>query len=124
MSVYITIGDIAAFYGAEAPTQVIQSIIDVVDGANACLDGAGISDAQQKLLKIYAVCHQLTMQSGGQVKSASSMTGDSISYNAASGAGIGASNWGVMMKSMPGSDCVEAIFNKSDIQVFSVGRRC
>lgn len=124
MPAIITIQDVNDFQATGKSDFAVQSVIDMIDGADACLDGAGIPEAQQKLLKIYAVQHQLTLMSGGQVKSESTMTGDSVSYHAATGTGLAASNWGAMMKSMPGADCIEALLNKSDIQVFSVGRRC
>lgn len=123
MAAIISIQDVNGFQETGKSDFAIQTVIDMVDGADACLDGAGIPEAQQTLLKIYAVLHQLTLMSGGQVKSQSAMTGDSVSYHAATGTGLAATNWGVMMKSMPGADCIEAILNKSDIQVFSVGRR-
>lgn len=123
MAAIISIQDVNDFYASGKSDMVVQSVIDMIDGADACLDGAGIPEAQQRLLKVYACCHQLTMMSGGQVKSESSMTGDSVSYHAATGTGLAASNWGAMMKSMPGADCIEALLNKSDIQAFSVGRR-
>lgn len=124
MAAIISIQDVNDFQATGKSDFVVQSVIDMIDGADSCLDGAGIPEAQQVLLKIYAVQHQLTLMSGGQVKSESSMTGDSVSYHAATGTGLTSSNWGAMMKAMPGADCIEALLNKSDIQVFSVGRRC
>ena len=124
MAAIISIQDVNEFSATGKSDFVVQSVIDMIDGADACLDGAGIPEAQQVLLKIYAVQHQLTLMSGGQVKSESSMTGDSVSYHAATGNGLEASNWGMMMKAMPGASCIESLLNKSDIQVFSVGRRC
>ena len=123
MAAIISPQDVNEFHSTGKSDFVIQTVIDTVDAADACLDGANIPAPQQTLLKIYATLHQLTLMSGGQVKSASSMTGDSISYHAATGSGFDATNWGLMMKSMPGASCIEDILNKSDIQVFSVGRR-
>ena len=37
-------------------------LIYVVDGADACLDGAGVDENKQHAMKIYAVRHMLTMQ--------------------------------------------------------------
>lgn len=124
MAAIISIQDVNEFSATGKSDFVIQSVIDMIDGADACLDGAGIPEAQQALLKIYAVLHQLTLMSGGQIKSQSAMTGDSVSYHAATGTGLASTNWGTMMKSMPGADCIESLLSKSDIQVFSVGRRC
>jgi hypothetical protein len=125
MAAIISTQDVNDFYYSGKSDFVIQSVIQFIDGADDCLDAAGISEDQQTLLKIYAVCHQLTLMSGGQVTSERAMTGDSVSYAApATSTGLGSTSWGAMLKSMPGSDCIETLLNKSDIQVFSVGRRC
>lgn len=125
MAALITVEDVNAFYSSGKPDIVVQSVIDFISTADACLDGAGISDEQQKLLKIYACCHQLTLMNGGQVTAERSMTGDSVSYAAPAAAkGLDSTSWGMMLKSMPGASCIESILNVSDIQVFSVGRRC
>lgn len=118
MTATITTQDIEAFYG-ETNAAVAQSLIEFINQADACLDGQQVPDASAKLLKIYGVCHMLQMQSGGAVTSERSMTGDAVSY-AAPAAGT---NWLAMMRSMTGADCVEALVNRSSIQVFSVGRR-
>ena len=125
MAAIISPQDVNEFFYSGKTDFVIQSVIQFIDGADACLDGAGVPEDQQMLLKIYAVCHQLTLMSGGQITSERAMTGDSVSYAAPAAAnGLGSTSWGAMLKSMPGSDCIEALLNKSDIQVFSVGRRC
>jgi len=123
MPVTITVQDVNDFYPSGKPDIVVQSVIDFVDTVDPRLDSEGIPTSTQKLLKIYACCHQLTLQSGGQVKSESAMTGDSISYHTANGQGLAATNWGAMLKGMQGAEIIESLFNKSDIQAFSVGRR-
>jgi hypothetical protein len=124
MPAIITPANVNEFYQSGKSDFAIQSVISVIDAADACLDGAGVPEQQQALLKIYAVCHQLTLMSGGQVTSESAMTGDSVSYAAPSKAqGLGSTTWGAMLKSMPGASCIEALLNKSDIQTLSVGRR-
>lgn len=123
MAALITVQNVNDFYDSGKPDIVVQSVIDFISTLDAQLDAANIPASTQKLLKIYACCHQLTLQSGGQVKSAGAMTGDSISYQTANGQGLLATNWGMMLKGMQGAEIIESLFNKSDIQVFSVGRR-
>ena len=119
MTARITASEVIAFSGVDAQQTVVQSLIDFVDQADPCLDGQQVPDASAKLLKIYGVCHMLQMQSGGAVTSERSMTGDAVSY-AAPAAGT---NWLAMMRGMAGADCVEALVNRSSVQVFSVGRK-
>lgn len=125
MSALITVNDVNDFYASGKSDNVVQSVINAIDAADVCLSVSGATEDQQKLVKIYACCHQLTLMNGGQVTSERSMTGDSVSYAAPAAAkGLDSTSWGMMLKSMPGASCIESILNVSDIQVFSVGRRC
>jgi len=62
MAVVITVADVKNGYPTTVPDDEIQMLINIVDIADACLDGAGIPDDTQKALKIYAVRHMLQMQ--------------------------------------------------------------
>lgn len=113
MAVTITPGDVNDFYPSGASDAVINALIAFIDQANACLDANGIPDETQKLLKIYAVCHMLTMQYGGGVKSERDMDGESVTFsNAFDKEGLLGSPWGSMIASMPGYSCIAALIDK------------
>ena len=112
MAVVITPADVTAFYATSATDAVIQMIIDVVDGADTCLDTApAFTAAQQKLAKIYGVCFMLVEQDGGEVDSESSFTGDSVTYKALSGSGAGfaANRFGKLLTGVQGGACVSDV---------------
>lgn len=113
MAVTITPSDVNDFYPSGASDAVINALIAFIDQADACLDAAGISDETQKLIKIYAVCHMLTMQGGGGVKSESDMDGESVTFgNAFDKQGLAGSPWGSMLGSMEGYSCIAALIDK------------
>lgn len=113
MAVVITAAEVNDFYPSGASDAVINSLIAFIDQADACLDASGISDETQKLVKIYAVCHMLTMQSGGGVKSESDMDGESVTFASTfDKQGLAGSPWGSMLGSMDGYSCIAAIIDK------------
>lgn len=112
MAVTITASDVNDFYPSGASDAVINSLIAFIDQADTCLDANDIADETQKLLKIYAVCHMLTMQSGGGVKSETDMDGESVTFaNAFDKEGLLGSPWGSMLRSMPGYSCIAALID-------------
>ncbi len=113
MAITITPSDINDFYPSGASDAVINSLIAFIDQADACLDANGVSDDTQKLVKIYAVCHMLTMQGGGGVKSESDMDRESVTFgNAFDKNGLAGSPWGSMLGSMDGYSCIAALIDK------------
>lgn len=113
MAVTITPEDINDFYPSGASDAVINALIAFVSQSDACLDSSGIPDEAQKLIKTYAVCHMLTMQLGGGVKSESDMDGESVTFaNSFSKQGLLGSSWGSMLRSMPGYECVSGLIDK------------
>jgi hypothetical protein len=113
MAITITPSDINDFYPSGASDAVINSLIAFIDQADTCLDASGVSDDTQKLVKIYAVCHMLTMQSGGGVKSESDMDGESVTFgNAFDKNGLAGSAWGSMLGSMDGYSCIAGLIDK------------
>jgi hypothetical protein len=124
MSSTPTVIEVIEFTGTNKPNAVIQSLITFMEAAEPCLLGAGLDEESRKLIKIYAIAHQLELMSGGQVTSESNIAGASVSYATPTGMGLASTTWGMLLKGMAGASCIEALINKSDIQVFSVGRRC
>jgi hypothetical protein len=113
MAVTITPADVNDFYPSGASDEVINALIVFVDQADACLDSSSIPAVTQKLVKVYAVCHMLTMQSGGGVKSESDMDGESVTFaQAFSGQGLLGSPWGAMLRVMPGYECISGLIDK------------
>ncbi len=80
MAYTITIEDVKNIYFGSAGDAAIQMVIDFVDLADDCLDSSGSPDAAQRLLKIYACAHMLTVQDGGGVSSESDMDGESVTF--------------------------------------------
>lgn len=113
MAHVITISDVQTVYQGGAGSSAIQSVIDFVDLADACLDSSGVEDAAQRLIKIYAACHMLTVQDGGGVTSESDMDGESVSFaNVFNKAGLGMSQYGALIGGMSGYNCIAAIMDK------------
>lgn len=124
MAAIPTTEEIRAFISTGKPDAVISSLIAFYSQAQSCLVGLGLSDETINLIITYAVCHSLTMIDGGQVTQEKNISGNSLSWAAPKGDGLSSTTFGTMLNSMIGSECIEALINKSDIQVFSVGRRC
>ena len=83
----ITVSEVRDFVPNSLSDASIQMIIDVVDEADACLTTGGYSDAQAKLAKMYGAAAMIVQQSGGQLQSQSSFTGDSVSFDTSKGSG-------------------------------------
>ena len=112
MAYTITIEDVKNIYFGSAGDAAIQMVIDFVDLADDCLDSSGSPDAAQRLLKIYACAHMLTVQDGGGVSSESDMDGESVTFaNVFNKAGLGMSQYGAMIKGMDGYSCIAAIMD-------------
>ena len=123
MAAILTIDDVRNVIETGASDHQIQMLINFVDQADACLDAAGVPCETQLLLKSYAVAHLLTMQSGGQVKSERDMDGASVSYSVPQGGyGLSATNYGQMILSMVGSDCIEDLIDKPQRFAGAIGR--
>ena len=118
------VNDVREFINTSKSDFAIQSVIDFIAQAESCLVGLGLDDNQITLTMIYAVAHQVTLMDGGQVTSERNISGNALSWAAPQGTGLSSTTFGQMLKSMPGASCIESLINKSDIQVFSVGRRC
>lgn len=110
---YITIDEVKEVIPTEVSDSIIQALICFIDQADTCLESNSVPDATQKILKLYAVAHMLTMQSGGQVKSESDMDGASVSYNVGNyEKGLSSSEYGNMVKSMDTYGCISALLSK------------
>ena len=114
MAFIITTTDIRSNCPTSLADPAIQALIDFVSQADTCLDSSVIPDPTQRLLKVYAVCHMLTMQSGGGVKSESDMDGESVTFaNVFSKAGLGGSHYGSLLSMMPGYSCIAALLDNA-----------
>lgn len=120
----ITVEEVRNFVTTSKPDVVIQSLIDFMAQAEPCLIGLGLTEEAANLIMIYAVAHQLTMMDGGQVTSERNIAGAQMSWAAPQGQGLASTTWGNLVLQHPGASCINDLINRSDIQVFSVGRRC
>lgn len=122
----ITISDVRAggFETAAADAE-ISALIAMAGGADACLEGAGVSDEAGKTLKVYAIRHVLSLTANGgngQVTSQSSASGASRSFKAFDGSRLTGTPYGAALASMDTSGCVTALFAaRSGVAFLSVG---
>lgn len=127
MAVVITVEDVKDGFATTVPDSEIEMLIEIVDGADACLDAAAVTDARQRALKIYAVRHMLQMQANGgkgAVRSESAPSGASRSYSGwAGGDGLLSTSFGSLLKQLDTTGCVTGILeNSSNVMILSVGR--
>lgn len=129
MAAVITVNDVKAGFATTVPDSEIQMLIDIVDGADSCLDAAAVPEARQTALKIYAVRHMLQMQANGgkgSVRSESAPSGASRSYSGwAGGERLMSTSFGSLLKQLDTTGCVTGILeNDGNVMVLSIGRRC
>jgi hypothetical protein len=118
----VTPDDIKALQPTSLADAVIQDMIDCIDEADACLTGAGVSDAKAKLLKSYAVAHQVLMAAGGSLSSQRAQSGAAKSFAFKSDQGLPATVWGQMLKQMDSSGCVVGLLeNTKQYNALSIG---
>lgn len=128
MAAVITVNDVKAGFATTVPDGEIQMLIDIVDGADSCLDAAAVPEARQTALKIYAVRHMLQMQANGgkgAVRSESAPSGASRSYSGwAGGDGLLSTSFGSLLKQLDTTGCVTGILeNDGNFMMLSVGRK-
>jgi|SRR6478609_6387601 len=129
MAAVITVDDVKDGFSTTVSDTEIQMLIDVIDGADACLDANEVPEAKQKILKIYAVRHLLAMQGNGgkgTVKSERAPSGASRSYSDwQGGTGVDASPYGAMLKQLDSTGCIVTLLESGNRMAFmSVGRGC
>lgn len=129
MAAAITVSDVKEGFATTVSDSEIEMLIEIVDGADACLDAAAVPGARQRALKIYAVRHMLQMQvNGGKgaVRSESAPSGASRSYSGwAGGDGLMSTSYGSLLKQLDTTGCVTGILeNDGNVMILSVGRKC
>ena len=128
MAAVITASDVKEGFATTVSDSEIEMLIEIVDGADACLDAAAVPDARQRALKIYAVRHMLQMQANGgkgAVRSESAPSGASRSYSGwAGGEGLMSTSYGSLLKQLDTTGCVTGILeNDGNVMILSVGRK-
>lgn len=129
MAAVIDANDVTHGYTTTVPHSEIELLIDVIDGADACLDAAAVPESKQTILKIYAVRHLLQLQANsgkGAVRSQSAPSGASQSFGSwQQGTGVESTQYGAMLKQLDTSGCIVGLIeNGSRVSIMSVGRRC
>lgn len=120
MAVVITIADVRADYETGLSDGAVQLAIDIVDGADDCLDARGVSDPVQRALKIYGARHQLYMQDNqgrGSIRSQTAPSGASQSFGGYSGKY--GSPYGDLLKQQDVYGCVWNLFDNSGPSLFA-----
>jgi len=83
MAAQITLDDVKpliAELGFTVPDAVLQLLIEQVNAASACMDGAGYSESLQKLLLIYAAARLAALSGARKISSQSAPSGASRSF--------------------------------------------
>lgn len=127
MAASITVSDVKAGYSTEVPDDEIGLLIQAADQADACLDGSGVPEEKQKLLKLLAVRHMLSLIEGsGRGKAISEgASGAFRSFGAWQGQGLGSTRFGAMLLQLDSTGCVSNLLSNSQrLGIWSVGRRC
>ena len=109
MSVIISYDDITNGYATTVSPDEVELLIDIIAGADDCLDANEVDDKTQTMLKIYAVRHMLQMQSNGGmgvITSRRAPSGASQTFAAWKGVGVGATTYGTLLKSLDKFGCV------------------
>lgn len=108
MAATITTQDVNNFYPNSIDDTIVQIYIDTVAQADTCLDNNSVSEPQQKLLKLNAVAHLLSMQQGGGVKSEQDMDGESVTFRDSKYA----SSYLETLRGLEGYTCVQPYVDK------------
>ncbi len=127
MSVVITYEDVINGFPTGVNEDEVNMLIEIVDLADICLDGASVPDAKQRALKIYAVRHMLAMQANagrGNVTSEHAPSGASRSYSAWKGVGVDATPYGNLLRQLDSSGCIVGLIENDgdNLGIWSVGR--
>lgn len=108
MAATITTQEVNNFYPNSVDETIVQIYIDTVAQADTCLDNKSVSEPQQKLLKLNAVAHLLSMQQGGGVKSEQDMDGESVTFRDSKYA----SSYLETLRGLEGYTCVQPYVDK------------
>ena len=129
MAATITYEDVINGFNTSVPEDIIDMMIDALTAADECLDKNGVPVGKQKLLKLYAIRHQLVLmgasESGkGAVSSETAPSGASRSYRAPSGMGLDSTSYGALLKQADTTGCIVSVIDSAQrMAVMSVGRR-
>lgn len=118
MAVVISIEDVRADYETALSDSAVQLAIDIVDGADACLDTRGVSDPVQRALKIYGARHQLYMQDNSGRGSVRSESADGAGRSFSGYSGKYGSPYGELLKQQDVYECVWGLFDNSGPSLF------
>lgn len=129
MAAVITANDVTHGFSTTVPHDEIELLIEVVSAADDCLDANSVPESKQKILKIYAVRHMLTMQANsgaGIVKSRTAPSGASQSFATWQGQGVQGTSYGALLKQLDVYGCVVSILENdtNKVGIYSVGGRC
>lgn len=89
---------------ANVPDYLLQAYIDQMNEADACLDALGLTDDQEKAVKMTGVLHILELGARGGVSSETTKTGASRSYFDADS--INSTQYGKQLQSLSGAQCI------------------
>ncbi len=128
MAAVIVYAEVINGYPTTVPQDEVEMLIEVVNLADACLDGASVPESKQKILKLYAVRHMLQMQANagkGSITSQHAPSGAAQSFAAWRGVGVNGTSYGAMLNQLDSSGCIVGILENDGTQLgaWSIGRR-
>ena len=98
------------------PDYLLQAYIDQMNEADACLDALGLTDDQEKAVKMTGVLHILELGSRGGVSSETTKTGASRSYFDADS--INSTQYGKQLQSLSGAQCIMSKMGSDSTHAF------
>lgn len=104
----------------------LQRYVDMANLTEACLVGKGADESIIEFLQLSLVCHLITKQFGGQVKSQSDFEGASVTFETyqTKGYGLESTTFGQNILSSAYYDCFKSYNKKPSTFIKSIGRNC
>jgi hypothetical protein len=105
----------------------IQSLINIVNKADACMAGAGYDADTCFTVKVLAVCHLTHGIQAGQFQAMTSPTRESVTFkqmDSSSGTGINSTPYGRMVSNLDHSGCISAVIENSSAERFITSVGC
>lgn len=124
MAATITTAQVKQFMptAASVGDDTVQLYIDMVAGADQCLDQNQIPAAMQQLIKLNGIAHLLTLQQGGKVTAERDFDGASVNYSDnAAAKGLNRTSYGEALIGLDQFKCLRGIIEPKTRYIRTVG---
>ena len=120
MAEVITIQDVRDYTGTDLPDDIVSAYFDVIDEADACLDGNNVSASRQRLLKLNGVGHLISSSiAASGVESMDGPLGDSIKF-AKGASSLERTPYGQQLRMLDSTNCIINLFSDSKAVFFAI----